>query len=465
MKKMENIQHIKRILCIVVVAGLLLIMPAVSAETIEEPVLIYTVEDLLAIRDDPNGSYILMNDLDLAGIQWPCIDFSGSFDGNGHALLNLELSQPGAETAITYDGNLKTYDTYFAGFFGMLRNAEVKNLQLLNVRGFVDTDTPFFLGGLAGYSQDSIITGCTVTGCLELRAFDRMFGVAGLVGYGNGTVDQCKVDVTLICTDTDANTRDEQFMGGIFATGYMDVSNCEIVIDGYSSEYGYAHNGGITGMYMRNPIGVNYTGNLVDNTITGKITFFECNTNRRAYCAAEAGERLGGYNRISNTCDFVRDERRVYDVELRPEMCPEPDYAETVIPSGCSTYGYTEYTCKTCGYTYRDHYTLFTHTVSQWTVVEAPTTQVEGLSKGNCDACGMEFTRTEPVLEELPTEPTTLPATEATAPPTTQPPLPQEEPAELPGWVIPALIVVGIAAIACIVLLPKKSKGGKYLKK
>lgn len=438
---------------ILVLLLLLSAVPAVNAEDVAEPTPIHTVEELLAIQAAPQGSYILMNDLDLSGIPWPCMDFSGSFDGNGHALLNLELSQPGVETAISYDGNRKPYDTYFAGFFGTLRNAEVKNLHLINIRGLVDADTPFFLGGLAGFSEDSTITGCTVTGCLELRAFDRMFGVGGLVGYGNGTVQQCKVDVTLICTDTDANTKDEQFMGGIFATGYMDVSNCEIIIDGYCSEYGYAHNGGITGLYMRKPIGVNYTGDLVDNTVTGKITFFECNNNRRAYCAAEAGERLFGYHRISNTCDFVRDERRNYDVELRPEMCQEPVYTETLIPSGCSTYGYTEYTCNTCGYTYRDDYTLFTHQVTQWSVVEEATTQKEGLSKGCCDHCGMEFSRTEPILEELPTAPT---------PPPAQPP---EEPKKAPSWKIPALIIAVSVIITCIVLLPKKRKSGKYQKR
>ena len=33
---------------------------------------------------------------------------------------------------------------------------------------------------------------------------------------------------------------------------------------------------------------------------------------RRAYCAAEAGEILGSYNKISNTCDFIRDERKTF---------------------------------------------------------------------------------------------------------------------------------------------------------
>ncbi|MBQ9843853.1 MAG: hypothetical protein IJO31_06830 [Oscillospiraceae bacterium] len=437
---------------------------AFAAET---PTEIYTVEELLAIGEDPAGSYILMNDLDLTGVEWPCPDFSGTFDGNGHALLNLELTKPGATTAITIDGNQKKYDTYLVGFFGSLQGAEVKNLQLLNVRALIDIDTPCFLGGLAAHSMDSKITGCTVTGTLELRAFDRMFGVAGLVGYGNGTVENCNVDVTLICTDTDPNTKDEQFMGGIFATGFMDVSGCHITIDGYCSEFGYVHNGGITGMYMRRPIGYDYKGNLVNNTVTGKITFFECNPDRRAYCAAEAGEILGSYNRISNTCDFTRDERKDYSVELRPDMCLVPGYEKTVVAPGCDTYGYTLYTCTGCGYSYKDDYTLFAHTVTVWTVTEAPTLEKEGLSTGSCDLCGLEFTRIEPVLEELPTEAPTEPPTEA---PTEAPTVPATvvTPAENPPYALLCLLAICIlgAIGVCIALLrPKKRRGGKYAKK
>lgn len=448
----------------------LLAVPTAYADETAEPVPIHTVEELLAIAEDPEGSYILMTDLDLAGIDWPCINFSGTFDGNGHALLNLELSQLGSETSIVYDGNKITYDTYPVGLFGILQNAEIKNLQLLNVRALIDTDVPCMLGGLAGISWDSRITGCTVTGCLELRAFDRMFGVAGLIGYGNGTVEACKVDVTLICTDTDPGTKDEQFMGGIFSTGYMDVSNCTVNIDGYCSEYGYVHNGGITGMYMRRPIGYEYKGNLLGNTITGKITFFECNDDRRAYCAAEAGEILGVYNRISNTCDFIRDERKEYDTELRPEMCPEPVYTETVVAPGCSTYGYTEYVCDSCGYTYRDDYTLFAHTLTQWTVVEAPTTEKEGVSKANCDLCAMEFTRTEPVLEIVPTEPepTTQPATEPSTQPTAAPTQPPEKTADTRVPPVIWLVLIGCVigtAVCILLLLPKKKHRGKYLKK
>lgn len=398
-----------------------LTVPALAAETGEseptdesqsEPVEISTVEELLAMAEDPSGSYILTADLDMTGVEWKSLDFSGSFDGNGHAILNLTLSQPGDARPMSYDGNNKGYETSYVGLFGSLDHAQVKNLRLLNVRAVVETDEPCFLAGIAGYADHSTVTDCTVTGCLELRAHDRMFGVAGVIGHGNGSVERCTVDVTLICTDTDSQTKDEQFLGGVFATGFIHVMDCDITLDGYISDHGYVHSGGIAGMTMRYPLPDWKTvGYITGNTVTGKITFFEHNSDRRAYCAAEVGEPLASNSVISdNTTNFLRDERFEYDVELRPETCPEPVYSQTTVEPTCQSFGYTVCTCTGCGYSYMDHYTLCAdHQVSQWTLAEEPTTEKEGLSRGSCRWCGLELERTEPKLEPEKTSAETKP--------------------------------------------------------
>lgn len=434
-------------------------LPVLAAE---EAVEIYTAEELQAMGEDPEGSFILMADLDMTGIDWKPLDFSGSFDGNGHAILNLELTRPGDTTANSCDGNSKLYETYYVGLFGTLRDAEVKNLKLLGVRGLVESDDPCFLAGLAGYCEGSTISGCTVTGTLELRAHDRMFGVGGIAGYGSGYVRDCTVDVTLICTDTDASTRDEQFMGGILGTGFMDIENCDVTIAGYSSEYGYAHNGGLVGMLMRHPLGT-WTCNIEGNSVTGSVTFFECNSDRRAYCKGLVGEYMTSYRTVSdNTEDFVNNEQFAYDKELRPEMCENPVYTETVVASDCTTYGHTVYECQTCGYTYTGDYTLLEHTVTEWVLTEEPTTEREGLSLGHC-ACGLEFTRVEEKLEPIPTEAPTQPTEPAPRP--TEPDPTEQEP-QRGNLLIP--IVMGAAVIlliAVILMLGRKKKGGKYLRK
>ena len=143
----------KRLVCALLMTALVMgLCPGVLAA--EDTIRIHTVEDLLAMVSNPSGNYILMEDLDMTGVVWTPVDLvGGSFDGNGHAILNLTVNTPGSTTDISYDGNRKEYDTCFAGFFGVLRDSQVKNLRLINIRAEVEADVPCFLGSIAGASS------------------------------------------------------------------------------------------------------------------------------------------------------------------------------------------------------------------------------------------------------------------------------------------------------------------------
>lgn len=449
----------KKMIWLMVLALVLSFCPSVTA-TEPELTKIYTVEDLLAVAQDPAGNYILMSDLDLSGVAWVPLDLNGgSFDGNGHTILNLTVERAGQTTDISYDGNRKTYDTAFAGFFGILRDASVTNLKLINLRATVVSDQPCFVGGIAGAMYDSTVTDCYISGCLELRAYDRMFGIGGLAGYGSGRLERCQADVTLICTDTGVDTLDEQFLGGAVATGFIDVVDCEIALDGYVSEYGYVHNGGLIGMVMQYPLGNDRTGYLTGNTVSGKITFFECNNDRRAYCDAYVGETLAAsYSRKNNKADFTRDERKDYSAELRPEMCENPEYTEEVIAPSCDSFGYTVCTCTLCGYSFTDKYTLYQHTVTQWDVVDEPDYEQEGRSEGICDFCGIVLSRAEPRLE--PTQPPTTQETTISAAEQTE----QPAVAEKPEKKHPVLLYGGAAVLLAVSVCFLPRKKGKFQK-
>ena len=435
----------------------------------EEAIPIHTVEQLLAIGENPGASYILMEDLDLAGVAWPCPDFSGVLDGNGHALLNLTLSQPGETTELAYDGNRKPYRCHYVGLFGTMRNAQVKNLQLINVRALVETDLPCFVGGLAGYMEHCTVTDCTVTGFMELRAHDRIFGIGGLVGYGCGEVFDSRLDVTLICVDTDRNTKDEQFLGGVYSTGFINMENCNVRLDGYISEHGYVHSGGLTGMLLQYPWGWEETGHIKDNYVEGKITFFENNDDRRAYCNAFVGESLVFYEfyKGGNTSKFKRDEYWEYNKELRPDMCREPTYTQTITAPECAAYGYTTYTCTGCGYSYTDDYTLRQHTLSDWYVRTQATVEAEGILEASCTGCGALFTQTIPKSEPEPTQVPTQssqiqPATQA--PEVTDPSQPTEAAKKSGGneWLLVFAAVTGTGALVALPFVlrkPRKPKG------
>lgn len=446
---------------ILLLALLLLPMPTRAEEA---PTEIHTADQLLAIANDPSGSYILMADLDMTGVEWESPDFSGSFDGNGHAILNLTLSSTGSALADTYDGNAKAYQTACAGFFATMTDAQVKDLRLVNVRGVIESDMPCFVGGIAGYLDNSTVENCQISGTLELRAHDRMFGMGGIAGYGTGEIAGCNTNMTLICVDTDAATKDEQFLGGAYGAGFIQVTDCQIRLDAYISEHGYVHSGGITGMFLYYPLGDGQTGRIRNNHVAGKITFFEDNSDRRAYCDPFIGEIMvfSAFYLDGNTHDFTEDEQRDYTRELRPEMCENPVYTQTVTEGACTDFGCTTYTCQGCGYSYTDHYTLPVHTLTKWVTLEDATEEAEGLAESACDLCGEKFRR---VVEKLPPSPseTDSPVTEAP----TDSPAPEQAQEVAPGFPLIEVIlsVGGLAAAGLTVILLRPKKKGKFQSK
>ena len=449
--------------------SILLFLFVIKGQTVlaeGEPVKIYTTDDLLKIADDPSGDYILMNDLDMKDVEWNPVDFTGTFDGNGHAILNLNIKSTSDATRTTYDGNYKTYDTYFAGLFGVLEKAEVKNLTLKGLEVYVQKEEPCFIGSIAGFAEESTIENCVIEGTLRLDVKCKMFGVGGIVGYGgNGSIKETKADTTLICIDHDRENRDEQFMGGAYSAGYLDVDHCYIIIDGYDSDHGYVHDGGLVGMYILYPLGNNYAGYINNTRVEGMITFFEDNTDRRAYCKDFIGEVMNWtYEYVGNSSDFTRNEIKDYSKDLLPHYCEGKDYAKNVVESTCEEFGYTEYSCNECNdYTVKRDYTLKNHEISEWETVVEPTFEEEGLAKGICTKCGSEVYEILPVKEEeiIEEEPLIeeVPVTEEIVDAPAQTPEEKDEKAMGTLLVIGLVISLGlIVAIATVFIRGQRKK-------
>lgn len=384
-----------------------------NAKAEGEPIKIYTADDLLTVQENIYADYILMNDIDMAGIDWTPVDYFGNFDGNNHAILNLNVKTVSKEIRTTYDGNYKTYDTCFAGLFGVLENGSVRNLTLKGLNVKVNKEEPCFIGSIAGFAEGSSIENCNIEGTLRLDVSSKMFGVGGIVGYGgNGSIISTNADVTLICIDHDKENRDEQFMGGGYSAGYLDVDKCFIKIDGYDSDHGYVHDGGLVGMYILYPFGNNYAGYINNTRVEGMITFFEDNTDRRAYCKDFIGEVMNWtYEYVGNSSDFTRNEIKDYSKDLLPHYCEDNDFTKETVESTCDEFGYTLYKCNMCDYSYKADYTLKNHNITEWTDEIEATTESEGLAKGVCSICGSEVYEIVPVKEpevEIKSEPVTL---------------------------------------------------------
>lgn len=143
----------------------------------------------------------LTSDIDLAGKPWtpagnvasyPSVTFSGTFDGNGHTIYNLNANASGT-----------TYAT--AGLFGSL-TGKVKNLNLVGGK----VNSTHYAGSICGYSSSNVgmeISGCTVED-FTIVSVPEMFNgeydngdkVGGIVGYmdGGDKVSDCVVRNTTV---------------------------------------------------------------------------------------------------------------------------------------------------------------------------------------------------------------------------------------------------------------------------
>ena len=371
--------------CLLILA---LLLPLAAAACAEPAVTSITdAEGLLAIRSNPWGAYRIEADIDMSGVDWTPIPFKGQLDGGGHTLYNLTVTSAGSEVRTTRDGNLKAYDTVFAGLFSTLEYAEVSDLYLKGVLVDVETGTHCFAGGIAGYFDHSSITRCSVEGKVRMISTGVMVGVAGIVGYGCGSVTECSVDVELFFEDRNFSYRCEEFMGGVLACGLADVDRNTVAVRGYDSCHGYVHNGGLVGMYYH--CGMSFDPqSMSNNYISGFISFFEDNPDRRAYCAATFGEHLQMPRRYTgNRDDFERRESWDYGTVLSPEKCAEPDYFDDVTEPGCDRWGFTHHVCKNCGYGWIDSYTPPRHTPGEWQVSVQPTVDREGQEQLRCAVC------------------------------------------------------------------------------
>ena len=93
-----------------------------------------TADDLLAIAANPAGNYQLENNIDMKGIRWTPLPFTGTLEGNGHVIYNLSVDGAGPDRATTVDGNHKKYDTALAGLFSVVKDGQIRNLHLLACR-------------------------------------------------------------------------------------------------------------------------------------------------------------------------------------------------------------------------------------------------------------------------------------------------------------------------------------------
>ena len=216
----------------------------------EDPILISNLEELIGMNKENEAYYKLTADIDceeqtLQTIFNSSTYFKGHFDGNNHTISNFRIQ-----------GN------NYAGLFGYMQGATVKDLNLKGV-SFVESRGQTYLGALAGYAKNCTISNvqvdgasftytgrttseaniagfvgeavnCKISDCnvsglvLTISSAQLLVRSGGFVALNNKSdIDKCFVEGTMKATITyNANTN-----GGLFIGGFAGINDSSLGIE------------------------------------------------------------------------------------------------------------------------------------------------------------------------------------------------------------------------------------------
>ena len=195
----------------------------------------------------------LDKDIDLAGHEWTPIgksgkSFQGTFDGQNHTISNLVVNQPAMNDV---------------GLFGFTQNGAVQNFTLENaaVTGYLD------VGAVAGMPYTSAYSNIQVTGTVQVEGFSYVGGAFGKNVYKSITnVDVLADAGSYVRADSVENgIAYRTYIGGLagfMGEGKITVQDCDVEIDVIGSSYDV---GGILGI-------LHYNNTLQDCTYRGSLT-------------------------------------------------------------------------------------------------------------------------------------------------------------------------------------------------
>jgi len=186
--------------------------------TQNNPFLIASASDLENIRNNnENKYYKQIANIDFSNEEnWtPISTFKGHYDGDNFEIKGLKIT---TETEVSY-----------AGLFGMLTNAEVKNVRLIGVD--ITTPNGASIGGLAGSVLSSSIENCHVSGKITVTNPNSTLNVGGLVGnlIGSTTIKKSSSNTEI---ETTGKIEDIPGTGGL--VGYVGGSAAPEITESFS---------------------------------------------------------------------------------------------------------------------------------------------------------------------------------------------------------------------------------------
>lgn len=230
---------------------------------------IKTADQLQSMRNNLNGKYILMDDIDLSGYNWDVVGtianpFTGELNGNGHKITNLSLDRD-------------TYD--YVGLIGRMQGGKISNLGLenANVLG------KMWVGGIVGYNYGGSVENSYVTG--KVTGYSDVGAITGSNIHGS-SIRSCYAQAAVKASDYRAgglvgHNSDGSSIDNSFSTG--DVSGVTSI-------------GGLVGQNSSSNISKSYSTGTVSgtNNAAGFLGWLESGTVSGCYWDTEKSGQTTG---------------------------------------------------------------------------------------------------------------------------------------------------------------------------
>ena len=232
-------------------------------------IVIKTAQDLLNISNNLAGKYILMNDIDLSGMNWVGIGtkgngFSGTLDGNGHTIKNLTIKDADSTEA--------------SGLFAYTKgSASIKNLVLsdVNIEGGKNT------GALIGVAEEKsgYLSTPKITNVHIISGSIKSNGsyLGGLIGSDiSDGVNIFDTSVSNISIGSKNGSSNNVAVGGLigYEDAYFIAMNTIVDINNWTVSGSNVFVGGFVGSMG------NYSGGRVENSIS-KVNFNSISSTRK----------------------------------------------------------------------------------------------------------------------------------------------------------------------------------------
>ncbi len=241
---------------------------------------IYTFTNIAtAIAGNLSGTYVLIENIDLSGMNWTPIGstsspFTGSLDGNGHTIT---INIPSAPAS-------------YQGLFGVIASSGLVNN--LNVVINLTNDAGEYSGGIAGQNGGTI-QNCSVSGTVSSTG--RWVG--GITGNNAGSISDCHSTATVTGSSyvggiAGFNTSGTCAITRCYATGTVHGTGIDV-----GGILGYCAGGTFSYCYATGAVsGQSSIGGLVAEVASGSIS----NCYARG-AVSGTGVQIGGLVGLANT--------------------------------------------------------------------------------------------------------------------------------------------------------------------